>query len=47
MVFSFQLTCDLFIEGIILALIIGFISGVLPALKADRITVIVAFQSAG
>jgi putative ABC transport system permease protein len=46
-VFSFQLTSDLFIQGITLALVIGFISGVFPAWKAARLPVIVAFQSAG
>jgi putative ABC transport system permease protein len=46
-VFSFQLTSDLFIQGITLALVIGFISGVFPAWKAARVPVIVAFQSAG
>jgi putative ABC transport system permease protein len=46
-VFSFQLTSDLFIQGITLALVIGFISGVFPAWKAARVPVIVVFQSAG
>tara|TARA_R110000751_G_scaffold73956_2_gene149729 strand:+ start:8403 stop:9578 length:1176 start_codon:yes stop_codon:yes gene_type:complete len=45
-VFSFQLTSDLFRQGITLALIIGFISGVFPAWRAARVPVIVAFQSA-
>lgn len=45
-VFSFQLTPELFKQGITLALIIGFISGVFPAWRAARVPVIVAFQSA-
>lgn len=45
-VFSFQLTSDLFVKGITMALIIGFISGVFPAWRAARVPVIVAFQSA-
>ncbi|MEP1444786.1 MAG: ABC transporter permease [Paraglaciecola sp.] len=45
-VFSFQLTSELFVQGITLALIIGFISGVFPAWRAARVPVIVAFQSA-
>jgi putative ABC transport system permease protein len=46
-VFSFQLTADIFVQGITLALVIGFISGVFPAWKAARVPVIVAFQSGG
>jgi putative ABC transport system permease protein len=45
-VFSFQLTSELFKQGITMALIIGFISGVFPAWRAARVPVIVAFQSA-
>jgi putative ABC transport system permease protein len=45
-VFSFQLTPDLFVKGITMALVIGFISGVFPAWRAARVPVIVAFQSA-
>ena len=45
-VFSFQLTSELFMQGITMALIIGFISGVFPAWRAARVPVIVAFQSA-
>lgn len=45
-VFSFQLTSELFQQGITMALIIGFISGVFPAWRAARVPVIVAFQSA-
>ena len=45
-VFSFQLTSDLFVKGITMALVIGFISGVFPAWRAARVPVIVAFQSA-
>lgn len=45
-VFSFQLTSDLFVNGISMALIIGFISGFFPAWRAARVPVIVAFQTA-
>lgn len=45
-VFSFQLTSELFVQGITLALIIGFVSGFFPAWRAARVPVIVAFQSA-
>lgn len=45
-VFSFQLTPDLFVKGITMALVIGFISGVFPAWRAAKVPVIVAFQSA-
>ncbi|MGS2719755.1 ABC transporter permease [Paraglaciecola aestuariivivens] len=45
-VFSFQLTPELFKQGISMALIIGFISGVFPAWRAARVPVIVAFQTA-
>lgn len=45
-VFSFKLTPDLFIKGISLALVIGFISGFFPAWRAARVPVIVAFQTA-
>jgi putative ABC transport system permease protein len=45
-VFSFQLTPELFVSGIILALIIGFVSGFFPAWRAARVPVIVAFQTA-
>ncbi|WP_293746124.1 ABC transporter permease [uncultured Paraglaciecola sp.] len=45
-VFSFQLTSELFVQGISMALVIGFISGVFPAWQAARVPVIVAFQSA-
>jgi len=45
-VFSFQLTPELFINGISMALVIGFISGFFPAWRAARVPVIVAFQTA-
>jgi putative ABC transport system permease protein len=45
-VFSFKLSPDLFRQGVSLALIIGFVSGVFPAWRAARVPVIVAFQSA-
>ncbi|MBC3766834.1 ABC transporter permease [Neptunicella marina] len=44
-VFSFNLTTELITQGAILALIIGFFSGVFPAWRAAKTPVIVAFQS--
>lgn len=44
-VFTFQLTADLFLQGVLLAVIIGFISGFFPAWRAARVPVIVAFQA--
>lgn len=44
-VFSFRLTPELFMNGITLALIIGFVSGFFPAWRAARVPVIVAFQT--
>jgi putative ABC transport system permease protein len=44
-VFSFKLSSDLFMQGAIMALVIGFISGFFPAWRAARVPVIVAFQS--
>jgi len=45
-VFSFKLTPELFVNGISMALVIGFISGFFPAWQAARVPVIVAFQTA-
>ncbi len=44
-VFSFKLTADLILQGIIMALLIGFISGFFPAWKAARTPVVLAFHS--
>ncbi len=44
-VFSFELTSDLLLQGGIMALIIGFISGFFPAWRAAKLPVIVAFRS--
>jgi putative ABC transport system permease protein len=44
-VFSFELSGDLLLQGAYLALIIGFISGVFPAWRAAKLPVIVAFQA--
>lgn len=44
-VFQFKLSPDLFMQGAILALIIGFISGFFPAWRAARMPVVVAFQN--
>ncbi|WP_417450654.1 ABC transporter permease [Kordiimonas sp.] len=45
-VFAFEMTTDLFIQGGIIALIIGFLSGFFPAFRAARLPVIVAFRNA-
>ena len=44
-VFSFKLTSDLLTQGIFMALIIGFFSGVFPAWRAARMPVLLAFRS--
>jgi len=44
-VFSFKLTGDLFAQGINMALIIGFLSGVFPAWRAAKMPVLLAFRS--
>jgi putative ABC transport system permease protein len=44
-VFSFKLTGELIQQGIIMALIIGFFSGVFPAWRAARMPVLMAFRS--
>ena len=44
-VFSFSLTTELLTQGIIMALVIGFVSGFFPAWRAARVPVVVAFQS--
>ncbi|MDP5209862.1 FtsX-like permease family protein [Microbulbifer sp. 2205BS26-8] len=43
-VFSFEMSPELFLQGAILALVIGFISGFFPAWRAARMPVIVAFR---
>ncbi|WP_444940348.1 ABC transporter permease [Microbulbifer sp. ZKSA004] len=45
-VFSFEMSPDLFVQGAVLALVIGFISGFFPAWRAARMPVVVAFQHA-
>lgn len=45
-VFSFEMSPDLFVQGAQLALLIGFISGFFPAWRAARLPVIVAFRAA-
>ncbi|WP_444918657.1 ABC transporter permease [Microbulbifer sp. JMSA003] len=45
-VFSFEMSPDLFVQGAILALVIGFISGFFPAWRAARMPVVVAFRHA-
>jgi putative ABC transport system permease protein len=44
-VFSFQLTSDLLVQGIVMALAIGFLSGVFPAWRAARMPVLLAFRA--
>jgi putative ABC transport system permease protein len=43
-VFSFELTPELFRNGIVLALAIGLIGGIFPAWRAARVPVVTAFQ---
>lgn len=45
-VFTFELSAELFKNGIIMALAIGLIGGVFPAFRAARLPVIVAFRGA-
>ncbi len=44
-VFSFKLTNDLIFQGIQIALLIGFLSGVFPAWRAARMPVLLAFRT--
>lgn len=44
-VFSFEMSPDLFVQGALLALAIGFVSGFFPAWRAARLPVIVAFRN--
>ena len=44
-VFTFDLTPELFRDGIILALTIGLIGGIFPAWRSARVPVVAAFQS--
>ncbi len=44
-VFNFQVTPDLLVTGLLLALAIGFIGGLLPALRAARLPVTVALRA--
>ncbi|WP_323846117.1 ABC transporter permease [Microbulbifer magnicolonia] len=44
-VFKFEMSPDLFVQGALLALLIGFVSGFFPAWRAARIPVIVAFRN--
>ncbi len=46
-VFSFKLSADLIIQGMVMALVIGFISGVFPAWRAARMPVLMAFRTEG
>ncbi len=44
-VFSFKLSSDLMVQGMLMALAIGFISGVFPAWRAARMPVLKAFRA--
>ncbi|AMX01187.1 ABC transporter permease [Microbulbifer thermotolerans] len=44
-VFSFEVSPDLFMQGAALALFIGFVSGFFPAWRAARVPVVVAFRN--
>jgi putative ABC transport system permease protein len=44
-VFTFELSGNLFMQGALMALVIGFVSGVFPAWQAARVPVAVAFQA--
>jgi len=44
-VFRFDMSPELFVQGAVLALVIGFASGFFPAWRAARLPVIVAFQN--
>ncbi len=44
-VFSFNLSADLIIQGMLMALAIGFFSGVFPAWRAARMPVLAAFRA--
>ncbi|MEM6486585.1 MAG: ABC transporter permease, partial [Pseudomonadota bacterium] len=43
-VFTFELTAALFVNGIAVALVIGLIGGIFPAWRAARVPVVTAFQ---
>ncbi|WP_193163421.1 ABC transporter permease [Microbulbifer hainanensis] len=43
-VFRFEMSPELFVQGAMLALVIGFVSGFFPAWRAARLPVIVAFR---
>lgn len=45
-VFKFDMNADVLIDGIVLALIIGFVGGFFPALRAARLPVLLAFAAA-
>ncbi|WP_346838286.1 FtsX-like permease family protein [Microbulbifer sp. SAOS-129_SWC] len=44
-VFRFEMSPELFVQGAVLALVIGFASGFFPAWRAARLPVIVAFRN--
>lgn len=44
-VFNFELTGDLVMQGVFMALVIGFFSGVWPAWRAARLPVVLAFKA--
>ncbi|GMG87046.1 ABC transporter permease [Biformimicrobium ophioploci] len=46
-VFSFELSTDLVARGMVMALVIGLLSGLFPAWRASRIPVVAAFRANG
>lgn len=46
-VFSFELSADLVARGMVMALVIGLLSGLFPAWRASRIPVVAAFRANG
>jgi putative ABC transport system permease protein len=45
-VFAFKVTPSLVVTGLIIALVIGFIGGLLPAIRAARLPVTTALRTA-
>lgn len=44
-VFAFKFSGDLILQGVILALVIGFVGGVFPAWRAARVPLLAAFRA--
>lgn len=45
LVFEMKLSSALILQGVILALVIGFIGGLFPAWRADRVPLLAAFKA--